>query len=230
MAGNDSTDVLMMFVSRRGRSLGGELQSAVADSDQLATEFTPGSFFELEDFSFGGGVEDADPGGDDGDDQQKNKVHDPQNSGAPGRPAGKSGRKAKAGGARFKRYFSNPDYFAFDSIVDEISISRQLDRASMPLLQCCVDQTPLQKAILVKRKFTYNKKRGENRAYESYLRLEFKEPLITSVEWEDGEVVKEKVKFVCRGVEVQYRRQQPNGELDPPIPFSFDYKLADGGG
>ena len=225
MAGNDSTDVLMMFVSLRGRPLGGEAGTVVAESDKLATGFTPGSFFELDDFSFGGGVEDAGSGDDDGNGQQDNTVHKLQDTGAPGR---KEKRRSKAGGARFKQYFSNPDTFAFDSIVDEISISRHLDRASMLLLQCCVDQTPLQKAVLVKRKFTDNKKPGESRAYETYLRLEFKEPLITSVEWEDGDVVKEKVKFVCRGVKMQYRRQLPNGELAPAIDFSFEYKLADG--
>ncbi len=220
----DTTDVLMMFVYKTGRSLGGESTAAVADSDHLATEFAPGSFFELHDFSFGGGIEDSHNGGDDDQPRLKNEV---RGTLAPGQaPAGKPARKTRRGGARFGQYMRNPDYLGFDAILDEISISRQMDKASMPLLQCCVDQTPLQKAVLIKRKFTYNRKKGEKKAYETYLRLEFKEPLITGVEWEDEDAIREKVKFVCRGIEVQYRSQSPDGDLRPAVEVTFDYKPA----
>jgi type VI protein secretion system component Hcp len=44
-----------------------------------------------------------------------------------------------------------------------------------------------------------------------FLRIDFTGVLITSIDWDAGEVVKEKVKMVCRTVQVKYRAQNNDG-------------------
>ena len=104
-------------------------------------------------------------------------------------------------------------------VLEEITLSRQLDTSSKVLLDHCLNQIPLSTATLVRRKFT-----GRKDFHEAYLRLEFKEPLIVSVEWEDGDVIKEKLKMVCRGIRAVYRPQRPDGSLGDPIESSFYYE------
>lgn len=229
MADNSATDLLMVFLDQSGTSVGGECTTAFDTSDTtMMQNFTAGSFFEVEDFGMSAGIEDSDSSdleeGDSSSNANENTLH---GTGKGSKGSGKSGSKEKRKSAKFKRYVENglpatssgQNGLGYDVHLEEITITRQIDSASTKLLQLCLSQTPLQLAVVVKRKFT-----GNMNYHEAYLRIEFKEPLLTSMEWEEGEVVKEKVKFVYRGITAVYKPQKPDGSLDSSKQVSYDYE------
>ncbi|MBW4090341.1 MAG: type VI secretion system tube protein Hcp [Proteobacteria bacterium] len=225
MADTESSDLLMLFKPQGKLALEGEGMSTFDPNDSLMTNFLPNRFCEVEDFNFGAGIEDTDSSGaEEGADTEgalDNELHshDPK-----GRPKNGKGGKGKQKVRKFKRFVEQgapapgQGTLGYDVNLDEVTVNRQMDRMSMVLLQLCLNQTPLDLIVLVKRKFT-----GNQSFHEAYLRLEFTQPLITSVEWEHGEVMKEKLKFVCRGIKASYKPQASSGTLGNAIPANFKY-------
>ena len=107
----------------------------------------------------------------------------------------------------------------YDIDVHPFSFSRQMDMASPIFLEHCASVTPFARATLVKRKFT-----GNLGFHESYLRIVFTDVLLTGVEWDDGDFVKEKCSFVYRQMDVSYRPQKADGTLDKSVPGSWQAK------
>ncbi len=225
MADTNSSDVLMMFKPQGKVALEGEGTTAFDPNDSLMTNFLPKRFCEVEDFSFGAGIEDSDSSGAEEEVDTAgaldNELHSREPKG--GAKTGKAS-KQKQKVRKFKRFVeqgppaAGQGTLGYDVNLDEVTVNRQMDRMSMQLLQLCLNQTPLDLIVLVKRKFT-----GNQAFHEAYLRLEFTQPLITSVEWEHGEVMKEKVKFVCRGIKAAYKPQTASGTLGNAIPANFKY-------
>lgn len=91
--------------------------------------------------------------------------------------------------------------------------------ASPIFLEHCANVTPFAKVILVKRKFT-----GNLGFHEAYLRITFTDVLLTGVEWDDGEIVKEKCSFVYRQIDVAYKPQKQDGTLATSVPGSWKAK------
>jgi type VI protein secretion system component Hcp len=97
--------------------------------------------------------------------------------------------------------------------MEPFGFSRQMDCASPVLFQNCFQTKPFDSAVVVKRK------RGVRSALDSgtsyvhvpYLRLEFKGVLLISVDWDGGDQMKEKYKFVSQTVVVKYRQQNHDG-------------------
>ncbi|MGH7040889.1 MAG: type VI secretion system tube protein Hcp [Acetobacteraceae bacterium] len=229
MADTDSSDVLMMFKPQGNLALEGEGKTAFDPNDSLMTNFLPNRFCELEDFSFGAGIEDSDSSGEEAEADTAaaldNELHSREpKGGAKTRGSGKGGKGSKQKVMKFKRFIEQgapapgQGTLGYDVMLEQVTINRQMDRMSMQLLQLCLNQTPLDLIVLVKRKFTGNKD-----FHEAYLRLEFTQPLITDVEWEHGEVIKEKLKFVCRGIKAAYKPQTASGTLGNAIPANFSY-------
>jgi type VI protein secretion system component Hcp len=213
MADKDSIDVLMTFIVSGTTAVPAEGTSEWdKDDTDMMEGFQDGMFFEVDDFSFGvslggsensGGAEAA--GTSPSSSPGKNELHSRDGH---GNPANVQKGASKAGSAnRFAKYIESGTQ-DFKPEVQEITITRQVDIASVRFLQSCFNYSKFERAILVKRKFT-----GNTDFHEAFLRLEFKEPLITGVEWDEGEIVKEKLKFVCRGVVAAYRQQNADGTL-----------------
>ena len=59
---------------------------------------------------------------------------------------------------------------------------------------------------------------GQDSGPKAYLRIDFTDLLITELDWDEGEVIKEKYKFVCRGVKMQYKPQASDGTLGSAVP------------
>jgi len=94
--------------------------------------------------------------------------------------------------------------------IRDITITRQIDRASMVLMQACIDAQDFAGASIVKRRAVG----GGSESGHAYLRIDFDGVLIIKVDWSDEHVVKETITFITRGVTVQYRPQKPDGSLD----------------
>jgi type VI protein secretion system component Hcp len=249
----DSTDALMMFeytTSDPKRSGNGKVAAEGASmfsswsktgkgwtsgNDALMEDFEPGYFFEVDTFDFGVGVNDGEGGsgaaanagaGGGGGGKMTNSLHG-------GKPADQKqgsnqGAEApKPAKPRFSRFIyppvvrpgqKKPD-LDYDIDVHPFSFSRQMDMASPIFLEHCASVTPFAKAILVKRKFT-----GNLGFHESYLRIVFTDVLLTGVEWDDGEFIKEKCSFVYRQIDVSYRPQKQDGTLDKSVPGTWKAK------
>jgi type VI protein secretion system component Hcp len=96
-----------------------------------------------------------------------------------------------------------------------------MDRASPLLFQMCCDSKSFTSATLVKRKAA-----GSDLSGHGFLRFEFTDVLVIGVDWDSGDVVKEKCKFICRGMTVKYRPQTLNGSLGPAVPGSFSRAMS----
>lgn len=223
---DDSNDVLMTFLME-GKGVAAECQAVWAKDDGMKADFTDGHFFEIEDFSFGGGLEPSDYHEEENDGvttfpRQGLSTRNPLSNQVSG---GGSRKSKKARRNKFTNYFTKGDAVDYGAHLQDISVSRLLDVASPNFLQYCLEMKSFTKAVIVKRKVV-GKAHGGTREHRGFLRLEFEEPLITGVEWEDGEVVKEKLKFICRGVTVTYRPQQNDGSLGNPVNAHWNWKTS----
>ena len=102
--------------------------------------------------------------------------------------------------------------FNYPLELEPISFSRMMDRASPVLLQAACDSREYTSATIVRRMLL-----GGDSMPRAYLRLEFSPVLITSVDWSDGDLVKEDYKFICRSVKVQFKPQNNDGWLGPAV-------------
>ena len=88
----------------------------------------------------------------------------------------------------------------------DVSVDRLIDRASPLLLKAALTPTPLAGAAIVKRRAS-----GSTQSGEAYMRLDFTGVLITKIDWSDGDMVKEKITFIYRKIQMQYRPQTASG-------------------
>lgn len=225
----DSTDVLMTFTG--GMKFKAECQAQWDDDDTMKDDFSKDCFFQLEDFSLSGGLESEDyheektgETNTSSSSNQSNRLH-----GKDGNQTGGSSKNAKrrSRGGKFGSYIlREKDDIKYPVELQEISVTRQLDSASPIFLEACLTQQAFKKAVIVKRKVVGGVTETSTVHHLGFLRMEFTEPLITSVDWEDGDVIKEKLKFVCRGLSVSYRPQKNDGTLGDPVPMVWDPKRA----
>lgn len=189
--------------------------------DSLAQDFQAGRFFDVEDFSLGVGLEDRsevemDRLGDQKLLDRAMKMIDRDNK-------EKAGTKHKSSKQKFDKWMrgrtvekrkGGSEGYPLD--FQEFEITRRMDKASVYLFDACCKCWTLKKAALLKRKPS-----GRN-IPQTFFRIDFRDILITSVDWEIDEVVKEKLKFICRAAKVTYRQQLNTGEMGPPKSRQWD--------
>ena len=181
---DQSSDVLMMMILN-GKPVPASCQTifasdSVDQDDSLIDDFVPGCFFEIQDVDI----------------ELTSPSPEKQVAGAAGHTAaapGAAGGGAAAGGVQ----------------LNEISITRQIDIASMVLMKCCIGTQGFDSASIVKRRAAG----GSMEAGQAYLRFDFDGVLITKIDWTDQHVVQEKITFITRGLEVMYRPQMADGTL-----------------
>jgi hypothetical protein len=231
---NESTDVLMTFINSSG-GVAAECASVWNVSDSMKADFSAGSFFEVEDFSFKGGLDVEDP------DKNKPRTGFAASEGGnglsdrgtgTGTGTGSASDQNKSGsrgrGSKFAKYVMGIKGWekGYSIEVPEITITRQMDAGSPILFSSCLNLVSFTKAILVKRKIIGGMaSQGVTVPLMGFLRIEFDQPLITGVDWDDGEVVKEKLTFVCRGGTVIYKPQKPDGTLGAQVSVSWTPRL-----
>jgi type VI protein secretion system component Hcp len=100
---------------------------------------------------------------------------------------------------------------SYSSDLEPVSISKLMDASSLQLLDMCLKSTTIDSAVIIKR-------RGVGADFlRTYLRVEFTDLLITDFNWDEDDVIKEKIKFVCRKAQVQYSIENPDGSQGKPL-------------
>jgi type VI protein secretion system component Hcp len=221
MANDKSNDILMKFEMLNGQAVDGEAQSQLDSRDMLLKDFKPGKFFQVEDFAFGVEVSDEDPGTD-----SINAVK-----------GASANLQAKGPKIKFGRWKSAKTSEAADIKypvqMDPFSFTRVIDKASMTLFDSCINSISFKSATLIKRKITgHHRDTTELTGLQTFLRIDFTDVLLISLEWDDGDAIKEKGKFVYRGMEIQYRRQKPDGTLGSVsnAPWAHEIQTAQNAG
>jgi type VI protein secretion system component Hcp len=206
-----AVDLLMMFVSN-GSPVNAESGAQVDTKDPFMKGFTPGKFFDIEDFEFGLNVMDTDSGG---------MAQLPAPS-IGDRSGPDQSRRARSG--RFSKWVegisvkSGPGSGGglYPVEMEPFSFTRQMDAASPLLFQNCFRTRAYDQVTLVKRRASgLHRATGNNATVSSFafLRIDFNAVLITGIDWDGSEAegVKERCSFVSRAVAVQYRPQRPDG-------------------
>ena len=176
--------------------------AALNGSDDLTEDFVRGKYFEIESFEFGAGLDD--------DDTAKEPPAPAVEPGA--KPPKATPKPFKLKYARFMNAGAKGSR-GYPVDIDSITFDRLMDRGSTVLFQDMCALKTFESATLVKRRST-----GTAQGLQTYLRMDFLDVLVIGLDWSDGEAIKEKYKFICRGVMVQYKPQGSSGLLGAAIP------------
>ena len=217
----NKTDLMMRFVLE-GNPVWAECAMQVADDDTLMDDFTRSTdydtytnFFEVNDFDFGMSLKESDEStsalGQTA--RPMAAASGPAHHGAQGAGHGARGSGPSGAFARW-RSATNAEYkkIYYPLEVDKFSFSRIIDSASPIFFQACCTSKTFDKAAIVKR-LSRGDIDGEERLSAGYLRIDFTKVLITSIDWSDGDMVKEKIDFICQGFKIRYRRQSIDGSV-----------------
>lgn len=192
-----TTDLLMRLVIERETGpfksgpVAGESTLALTPGDTLVSDFTPGQFFEIDDF-----------------DMEITLRDETSKSASSLGPNAQSNDRLKGSFSRWRSSKGEDYKMVYPSETDVFSFSRAMDRASLVLLgMCCLGGT-FDSASVVKRRSV-----GASDLSRSFLRIDFKKVLIVGVDWDDGAVVKEKCKFICRRMAITYHMQKADGSM-----------------
>ena len=204
MAQGEGSDLIMKFTDEYGNLIPGESTTKLVSSrPELLTGFQENFMFEVDRFSFSAGGS--------GDPSKTNNQH----PNASARNANGLATTAHPGRVQA------PHSGKYPIDVHPVSFTRSIDLASKLLMQNCIDCRSYKRASLIKRKSV-----GGAASGEVYLRFDFVNVLVISVEWSNDDEVEETCQFVCRSVVISYCPQLPNGSLGAIIPgfWSMDPK------
>lgn len=216
MPEQSKADMVMKFVRSGGGRVNAECALGKDPADPFMKDFSPASytsysnFFEVTKFDFGVEVKD--------DDTAVGTLSKTTPAGAA--PTTKAAASAKAKGGFVSWRSATEDQLKkidYPVEFDTFSFTRLIDSASPVFFQACCATNSFDSATLVKRVSI-----GADKPATGFLRLDFKEVLITGIDWDDGEVLNETCKFICKAFSLQYRRQNPDGTLQAAVSASWD--------
>jgi type VI protein secretion system component Hcp len=96
---------------------------------------------------------------------------------------------------------------AYSADLTPVTFTKNMDKSSLDLFKACVNFKVFDSATIIKR-------RGIGQSLlKTFLQIKFSDVLITDFDWQEDDVVKENVKFVCRKAEVTYAMQNDKGEF-----------------
>jgi type VI protein secretion system component Hcp len=201
----NKTDLVMKFVLE-GKPVWAECALGVSPDDTLMWDFLKNTgydrysdFFEVSNFDMSLSLVGDDQGGSANGHTARQSPH--QNNASATQPFG---RWRSATNQEIRAGIPYPLDF------DRFSFERVIDRASPIFFQsCCTSQT-FDSAVLVKR-LAQGDPSEDERPSMAYLRIEFKKVLITGINWDDGDVVKEKCDFICQSMKMTYLKQNMSG-------------------
>ncbi len=207
---SDTTaDIVMKFVYKDNSPVLSESTLDALDSDEMMKDFKPitdyndySNFFEVTSFNFTAALRPRDQG-----------------VGAFNQQQAATGRAPAATDQFFLwRSAGDPEYksITFPSVIDSFSFTRVIDGASPIFFGACCNQVSFRSAALVRR-FGSGLGGGAQRQSAGFLRMDFKDVLLISVNWSDGALVTESCTFICKAMRLRYRQQNPDSSLLPSI-------------
>jgi type VI protein secretion system component Hcp len=230
MADQPKSEMFMKFVKKDDWKGGGPVWAECAavkdDDDDWMKDFTPSpdvdtysDFFEVTKFEFGVDVKPEDTSKS-GPQTQKLLSAVPGKNHAQGHAQGQGG-KAKDAWQSWRSATSDSDLdnLKYPFEVDKFQFERLIDSASMTLFEACCGSQTFKNVIFVKRVSMGGDKPGR-----AFLRIDFDKVMVTSLNWDDGDMLNETCEFICRGFRIQYRRQQADGTLLEPISVEWHYQ------
>jgi type VI protein secretion system component Hcp len=230
---DDVRDVLMMM-KLKGAAIPAECSAAIGADDTLAQGFVAGSaannwqsnFFALRDFKMEMGLL-GDTAGDPV--AEKRQAEERMKLYTQTVKQGDEGLNLAAtrGSSDFARFMARKpggSLKSYSSNLEPVTINKYLDISSLSLFKYCINSTTIDSAAILKRRGS-----GENQL-STYLRIDFTDLLITDFNWDEEDVVTEKLSFVCRSAKVQYRVEQASGKMSPVLPEQKWSVLYLGGG
>jgi type VI protein secretion system component Hcp len=228
-------EMFMKFVVG-GNAIDAEAQAKFDTNDDLMSDFKLGKFCAIEDFDLGMGLQDEGSGNEEG---GKSSKHDREkllamlNAGNAVSAEDKAKAQAqleamlaRQSGPRYVGWLDGTRQGGYEVDFEPFSFSKRLDKVSPLLFQMSCNRDSFASVTLVKRKLigaTNTAKSGATASQvssQAYLRFDFTDVLVIGLDWDadDEEEMKEKCKFIARGVTVQYRPQMPDGTLGDIIP------------
>jgi type VI protein secretion system component Hcp len=93
----------------------------------------------------------------------------------------------------------------YPSDLESVTISRRMDRSSPTLFDKCRSSFKFNSATILKRKAI-----GAD-TLRGFLRIDFYDVMLTDLNWDHDEQIKEKLKFVCRRADVTYAVETMGG-------------------
>jgi len=215
MSESVKADLMMGFVGPKG-IVWAESTLEVAEGDSFLKDYIVApsadyfsSFFEVKSFNFAMAVKGAD-----------------QAAGALSKQQAQQAQQA-SGGTKppkdaFERWRSATDEEAktmhFPVEFNTFTFSRLLDGASPTFFQACCNSTTFTSAALVKRVSVGATPSDPLGKARGFLRFDFREVLMTGIEWADGELVTENCTFICRAMRVRYKQQKFDGGFETDVP------------
>ncbi len=187
---------LLMCLFAGHTALPAESTSVITTGDTLLSDFAQGSFFEVESFTIGFKLDDKDKTGAASPTGRSYEAWRAVTS------AG-SGAGAIVGGQLF---YAKPE---------ELQIVRDLDTASPTLMQYCLSGDTLTKAVMVKR--------GRDAAgnLTGFAKWEFGALRVRSVDWSDGDTVRETCKFKFGSLAYTYNIRAQDGTFVSSVDASW---------
>ena len=216
MADQQKSDLVMKFLTKENTPVYAECALGKDKNDAFLTDFNPqtydsySDFFEVSKFGFGFEVKDED--------DSKSKLSGDKDKGT------KYSKKAKSGlvQGEFASWRSATDAQApnvtYPLELDSFRFERLIDAASPVFFKHCCDSKSFLSATLVKRVST-----GGDHGPVGFLRIDFKDVLITSLSWDDGDMTTEKCEFICRDFWLRYKQQKADGSLGPMAEAKWNY-------
>jgi hypothetical protein len=247
-------DTFMRMITDDG-VLYAECQTEIStDMDPFTVDYFNGEFFEVEDFRFslkvldsgskssdkpaasqgptaGGHAATAAAGAGTGAGARPGRLDPSRMAMFDGR-ATKAAKQGDVPGVAYGKWKSaTPDelkkVLPYPVDMNEVTIDRTYDKASPILYQMCCDSETFPSVSLIKRKDI-----GDT-FLRGFLRLDFEDVMVTSVEWKNGEVMKETFTFVFRRVTVKYRQsvfvpgqQVAQMKQQPDVMWNYALDLA----
>ena len=227
-------DIAMKFVLKGGGTINGESAMQIVKGDPLMFDFSAisqydeySNFFEVQSFDFNMTLEPQDAAS-----------NAPRSSATPtGRappPSGATAGKTGASSDAFARWRSATEAEArkmkFNLKFQTFTFTRVIDAASPVFFQNCCSQKRFDSAALVKRvSMGLGNADGSGSVAPAFMRLEFKDILLTSLRWDDGDLVTESCEFECNWMSFQYRQQNPDGSLQQPQAKTIWDRTVDSG-
>src|SRR3954454_14885308 len=213
MPDQPKSEMFMQFVTKKGEALLAECAASKDKEDKWMSDFTPqtydtySDFFEVTKFDFGVSVKSQDAS------KKQTQTQSLHSTPIAGKQHGQHAKSSDAWQSwRAANTDADVDNLKYPFEVDEFGFDRLIDRASVELFAACCTSQTFKSAAFVKRVLT-----GSGKPGKTFLRIDFKDVLVTSLSWDDGDLLNESCKFICRGFKIQYRRQNAAGDLLEPV-------------
>lgn len=223
MADTSKADIVMKFVAKGNGKVWAESRLGVLKSDKFMDGFEPildfhhySNFFEVTTFNFAIEVKPQDQGV--GALSQHGQAAHAGGTAPTGHDPFSRWRSAKADEYRDIKYPIEFDTFTF---------SRFIDGASPIFFAACCNQESFESATLVRR-VSAGIAGGTDRQSIGFLRIDFRDVLLTGLAWDDGDMVTERCTFICKAMRIRYKPQRADGTLMPPAPDAVWDQMKDG--